>query len=306
MQVFLDRRAQYIRSTAGKPPSNIIAVAWQPITRRVPKTLPDFEITNPNLDRDRRGVWDLADQDAELTDVVNALAFSVREAADRTPLPPLGQWPSIHAVRSAFLPPPLPLPEFDLPNMKAGPNAVTFVYPSSSWDAWPWAPPEDRAVLYLAASVAKGREMESTQLTFDPADDLAGRLESLRRRNNVVMLLVDAGTIKSLRTRIQDYDRSENASFAVIVIEHSPIEDLQARLKECLPRFIRRAAPHFHLVQTRGSLDLETRESLSKRMAEALEQLKLAVLNNPHAPKVIGDGTKFLSLPTVDGSGRLT
>jgi hypothetical protein len=170
-------------------------------------------------------------------------------------------------------------------------------------------PPEDRAVLYLAASVAKGREMESTQLTFDPADaHLTGRLESLRHRNNVVMLLIDAETlnIESLRARIQDYDSPENATFAVIVIEHNPIEDLQARLKECLPRFTRRATPHFHLVQTRGTLDLETRESLSKRMAEAFEQLKLAVLKNPHAPNVIGGHTDFHSLPAVNGPGRLT
>jgi hypothetical protein len=40
MQVFLERRANYMRSNAGKPPANIIAVAWQPIPRRVPKTLP--------------------------------------------------------------------------------------------------------------------------------------------------------------------------------------------------------------------------------------------------------------------------
>jgi hypothetical protein len=89
------------------------------------------------------------------------------------------------------------------------------VYTSSiRWNAWPWAPPEEQAVLYLAASVAKGREMESTQLTFDPADaNLACRLDSLRRRNNVVILLVDAASLAldALRARIQDYDRPEHA-----------------------------------------------------------------------------------------------
>ena len=309
MQVFLERRASYIRSTPGKPPANIIAVAWQPLTRRVPKTLPDFEITNPNLDRDRRGIWDLADQHAELTNVAHQIAYSVREAADRTPLPVLAQRPSIRAVRSAFLPPPLPLPDFDSPNTKQGPNAVTFVYPSSScWDAWPWAPPEDRSVLYLAASVAKGREMEATQLSFDSADeDLPARLELLRRLNNVVMLLVDASnlTLDALRARIQDYDRWENASFAVIVIEHNPIADLQARLNECLPHFTRRAAPHFHVITTRGALDLDTRETVAKQIADALEQLKLAVLTNPYAPNFISGGTGFQNLPTVKGPGRL-
>jgi hypothetical protein len=311
MQVFLERRRNYMRTNAGKPPANVIAVAWQPVPRRVPKTLPDFQITNPNLDRDKKGVWDLGGpgQSAKLTNVAHQIADSVREAADLTPLPPLPERPRIHAVRSAFLPPPLPLPEFDSPNAKEGPNAVTFVYSSSiHWNAWPWGPPEDQAVLYLAASAAKGREMESTQLTFDLADaNLAGRLDTLRRRNNVVILLVDAPSlaIDALRPRIQDYDRPEHASFAAIVIDNNQIPELQARLNESLPYFARRATPHFHVIQTRGTFNLETRESFSKRMAEALEQLKLAVLNNPHAPNVIGSGTDFHSLPTVNGPGRL-
>jgi TIR domain len=309
MQVFLERRQNYMHTNAGKPPANIIAVAWQPIPRRVPKTLPDFQITNPNLDRDKKGVWDLGGpgQSAKLTNVAHHIADSVREAADLTPLPPLAERPRIHAVRSAFLPPPLPLPEFDSANTIEGPNAVTFVYASSiGWNAWPWAPPDEQAVLYLATSVAKGREMACTQLTFDPADaNLAGRLDSLRRRNNVVILLVDAPTLSALRARIQDYDRRDHASFAVIVIDNNQVPELQARLNESLPYFARRAAPHFHVVQTRGTFSLESRESFSKRMAEALEQIKLAVLNNPHLPNVIGSGTDFHSLPAVNGPGRL-
>jgi hypothetical protein len=51
-------------------------------------------------------------------------------------------------------------------------------------------------MLYLAAAVAKGREMEPTELAFDPADDrLTERLEALRRSNNVVVLFVDAANL---------------------------------------------------------------------------------------------------------------
>ena len=72
-----------------------------------------------------------------------------------------------------------------------------------------------------------------------------------------------------------------------------------------MPLFARRAAPHFQVVQTPGVFSLETRENVGKGMIELLEQLKLAVLNNPHAPNPVG-GTDFQSLPAVNGTGRLT
>jgi hypothetical protein len=311
MQVFLDRRRNYIRVNAGKKPANIIPVLWHPVPWRIPKTLPDIQYKDANLDPDTKGVWDLGDQgqSRELINVADQIALRVRDAADLTPLAALPGRPLMNALRSAFLPPPLPLPEFDLPDATAGPDAVTFVYASSThWNAWPWAPPDEQAVLYLAAAVAKGREMESTQLTFDLADaNLAGRLAALRRRNNVVILFVDAASLglEALRARIRDYHRPEHSSFATIIMMNNCAPELRTKIDDIFPHFARRTAPHFQIIETRESFNSKTRESFSKAVAEALEQLRLAVINDPYAPNVIGNATGFQSLPAVDGPGRI-
>jgi hypothetical protein len=208
----------------------------------------------------------------------------------------------MQAVRSAFQPPPLPLPEFDAPGMAGGPDTVTFVYPSlNQWDAWPWAPPEEQAVLHLAAAVAKGNEMQATQLTFDLADaHLTARLGSLRRKNNVAILLLDAPSLDrdDLRARMRDYDQPEHSSFATIVITNRrPGQELKALLNATLPHFSKRTAPYFYLV--------EARQTFSEIVGQALNELKLAVVRNPQTLNIIDDPGEFQSLPAVNGPGAL-
>jgi hypothetical protein len=307
MQVFLERRRKYIEVNGGKKPANIIPVVWQPVPYRIPKTLPDIEYTNPSLDPDRKGVWDLGDQgqDRELINIADQIAIRVREAGDLTPLPAPDQRPQMVAVRSAFLPPQLPLLDFDSPNAKAGPDAVTFVYPSSTrWNTWPWAPPDEQAMLYLAAAAAKGREMESTQLAFDLADaDLLARLQALRQRNNVAVLFVDAANldVEGLRTRIRDYDREEHSSFATIIVVNGRCPpELRAKIEQVFPYFARRPKPHFRIVDTPGTFNAEMRESFSEAIGEALAQLRIVVVNNPHLPNVAANANR--NLPSVGGA----
>jgi hypothetical protein len=50
MQVFLDRRRNYIRANAGKKPANIIPVLWHPVPRRIPMTLPGIQYKDAKLD----------------------------------------------------------------------------------------------------------------------------------------------------------------------------------------------------------------------------------------------------------------
>jgi hypothetical protein len=304
MQVFLDRRRNYIRANAGKKPGNIIPVLWHPVPRRIPASLPNIQYEALDFDSTTLGVWNLGDQgrDRDLRDFADEIAIRVRDAADETPLPPLPIRPRMNAVRSAFYPAPLPLPEFDTPDATGGPDTVTFVYAlSAQWNAWPWAPPENQAVLHLAAAVAKGHEMEATQLTFALADaSLPHRLSSLRRRNNVVILLLDAASLslEDLHARLQDYDRPEHSSFATIVIGNNDVvQAVQGKLHEFLPYFGKRSAPHLYFV--------DARESFSKIVAEALDGLRLAIVNNPQAPNIISNPTEFHSLPGIGGPGRL-
>jgi hypothetical protein len=304
MQVLLDRRHDYIRTHAGKKPANIIPVLWHPTPRRIPKTLPQIEYQAPSLNPDTYGAWNLGDlgRHEELKSFADQIAIRVRDAADETPLPPLPERPRIQGVRSAFQPPPLPLPEFDAPGTASGPDTVTFVYPSlNRWDAWPWAPPQERAVLHLAAAVAKGNEMQATQLTFDLADaQLTARLGSLRRKNNVAILLLDAPSLDrdDLRARIRDYDQPGHSSFATIVITHAyPGPELRATLSATLPHFSKRTAPYFSIA--------EAHQKFCDIVGQALNELKLAVVRDPQTLNVISDPGEFQSLPAVNGPGAL-
>ena len=169
MQIFLDRRRDYMRANGGKKPANIIPVLWHSTPRRIPKTLPKIQYHAPELDPKNFGAWNLGDQglDRALKEFADQIAIRVRDAADDTPLPALAGRPLMDTVRSAFHPPEMPLAEFDAPAMPAGPDAVTFAYPiSHQWESWPWAPPNEQAVLHIAASIAKGKELEANQLTF--------------------------------------------------------------------------------------------------------------------------------------------
>jgi hypothetical protein len=314
MQVFLDRRRNYVRANGGKKPANIIPVLWQPVPWRIPKTLPNIQYKNDELDSPDRGIWNLVDDGMgdtrELFAFVEKIAMRVRDAHDITPLAALAERPRMAAVRSAFLPPPLPLQDFDSPDAAAGPDAVTFVYASSAhWDAWPWAPPEEHAVLYLAASVAKGKEMESTQLMFDLADaNLVERLAALRRKNNIVILFVDAASldIPGLRDRLGDYDRPEYSSFATIVmINNACPPGTRSAIDQIFPYFARRAAPHFQVFETREVFNMEIREKFSKVIADVVEQVRLAVMNAPYAPNMIGNAGASQSLPMVGWPERL-
>jgi hypothetical protein len=304
MQVLLDRRRSYIRANAGKKPANIIPVLWHPTPHRIPKTLPEIQYQAPNLDPNTHGAWNLGDlgRDQDLKSFADTIAIRVRDAADDTPLAPLTERPRMQAVPSAFQPPPLPLPEFDARSTTSGPDTVTFIYPSlARWDAWPWAPPHDQAVLHLAAAVAKGNEMESTQLTFGLADgQLTDRLASLRSKNNLAILLLDAHSLdrEDLCARVRDYDALEHSSFAAIVIANAaPGPDLKAKLAATLPRFSRRTPPYFYLV--------EARQKFSDIVGQALNALRLAVVRDPKALNTINDRSEFQSLPVVNGPGAL-
>src|SRR5262249_30759693 len=89
MQIFLDRRRNYMRANPGqKPPANIIPVVWQRIPRRIPKTLPDIEYRDANHDPNSTGVWDLGDQgqNDQLFHIADQIALRVQVAGDETPL----------------------------------------------------------------------------------------------------------------------------------------------------------------------------------------------------------------------------
>lgn len=305
MQIFLDRRRLYIRNNAGKKPANIIPVLWHPVPRRIPLTLPQIQYQAPNLlNESTQGAWDLGDmgRNRDLEEFANKIALRVRDAADETPLPELEQMPEMGAVPSAFIPR-LPLPAFDSQEAVAGPDAVTFVYASSTeWNTWPWAPPNEQAVLHVSSAVAKGKELEPNQLVFKAEDpNLVERLEAAFQKNNVLIFLVDAASLanEGLRARMKEYDRKQYSRFATMIIwrNNDRAADLMNRMNETFEYFAQRTTPFFHMI--------DSREQFAKVVAQTLDALRMVTVNHPHGPKRIAVATEFRSLPSVSGPGQV-
>jgi hypothetical protein len=76
---------------------------------------------------------------------------------------------------------------------------------------------------------------------------------------------------------------------------------LRARIERLFANFARRARPHFCVVETPGPFNAQMREHFSKTLAEALEQLRIGVVNNPNTQNVAMTPSGFRSLPTVGG-----
>lgn len=113
LQVFLERRLQYMRLNPGKRPSNIIPVAWQPAD--VSLSLPDIQRQRPETEElADQGVWLVGDsgQTKEFEKVAHEVAKRVKEAL-KTPLPDLNLERALGGFGSAFAPPPLPPAEID-------------------------------------------------------------------------------------------------------------------------------------------------------------------------------------------------
>jgi hypothetical protein len=56
MQVFLERRRNYIRAKSGMAPANIIPLIWHSASDNIPKTLPKIHYQAPDLDANKYGL----------------------------------------------------------------------------------------------------------------------------------------------------------------------------------------------------------------------------------------------------------
>jgi hypothetical protein len=304
LQVFLERRTRYVRKNAGKRPANIIPILWHPC--RIPKTVPDFQFQGPRkLDPQEGGVWAERDQGRgrEFRQVIQEVAIRVRDASDATPLPPPSYVPVFGAVPNAFLPPPLPLEEFDTLGAPCGPQCVTFVYAGvPSWESWPYAPPAEHALLYVSSSIAKGREFEPRQLAFDTTSrELIPRLDEARRKNNIVVCFVNGATIanETIRARLTEYDGRGYKNFSTMVIwpPGGRTAALEQLLRQTLPDVSSRHPPYFYP-------SIETGDQLDRALADTLDVLKMAVLRDPQNAQSLPGVSVFSTLPFLRGPGE--
>jgi hypothetical protein len=101
-------------------------------------------------------------------------------------------------------------------------------------------------------------------------------------------------------------ERPEHSSFGTIILANNICApELRARIDEIFRYFARRPSPHFQIVEARECFNSRMRDSFSRSVAEALDQVRFTIINNPYAPNVTGKASVFQSLPTVNGPGRI-
>jgi TIR domain len=302
LQVFLERRRRYIRENVGKRPGNIIPVLWQ--VEPIPKSLPDFHYERPRSEdiKETEGVWFVRDdgRHKEFKTIAYSVAKRVKEAA-ALDLPRLPQDPVLGGVTSAFEPEPLPPAEFDPQGGAAGPQCATFVYASPpAWRAWPFTPKSD-PLLHIAAAVAKGRDLDAHQLTFDPGNpDLLPRLETVRTPNNLVIFLVDGTTLTdpAVATRLREFDAAQHDAVGTLVVWPQAVPgNAQALVGQVFPKLSNRQPPMFWP-------QIGEEAAFAKAVAQSLDRLANDALKGPLTAAGSTVHTPYGSLPSVSNEAR--
>jgi hypothetical protein len=297
LQIFLERRHNYRLTHAGKRPGNIIPVLWQP--EKIPLTLPDFQHERPrSRDMASEGVWFVGDRGdrRQFTDIAYSVAKRVKEARD-TPLPDLTYQPVLNGVASAFEPEALPPPEFDTPDATAGPDSATFVHAGASgWRSLPFAPPDQQSLLYIAASVAKGRDLRPYTLTIDPASIDLTRLHAARERNNLLIFLVDGRSLgdTGLAAQLRAFDEAPVEGCSTVVV-WPPGTANAAAIPGVFRRLSERQPPFFH-----ASIDNPDR--LAEAIGDSLDALQTSLLKAPRTVTPLVGPSLYQSIPSISGT----
>jgi hypothetical protein len=156
-------------------------------------------------------------------------------------------------------------------------------------------------LLHISAAVAKGRDLVSRQLTFNPAlGGLVQRLSAAREKNNLTILLLDGSTLNdpALIARLQECDRERFDALSALVVWPPGARNAagQRLLEEAFPHLSTRRPPYFYP-------DLDEPDKFADAVGDSLDALKTVVLKNLHGVASLAPESEFSSLPTVTGPG---
>jgi hypothetical protein len=290
LQVFLERRRKYMRERVGRRPAGIIPVLWQ--VSEIPRSLPEFHYEAPRSEdlKGKEGVWYVRNiqRRREFDGIIHSVAKRVKESME-VDLPSLPREPVLLGVTSAFEPPPLPPAEFDTAGAESGPRCATFVFANApAWKAWPFSP-SHKPLLHIAASVAKGKDLEAHQLTFDPADPrLLERLKAARSANNLVLVLVDGTSLSdpAVARRLREYDGEKYDSMGTLVVWPPGAKVVRDVVSKVFPNLSAKQPPFFwHELQEPAPFADAVADSLDRLSNEVL---RTSTPESPAAPSPYG------------------
>src|ERR1051326_5467792 len=242
------RRVNLYRETHPREPmpNAILPVVWVPLKTRAPEVLKSRQMDEQGVPPEYRTeglryLMRLKGKRDKYEAFLAHFADRLVEAAQTT-LPPLRSFPSLNDVSSAFktqleprgaAPPPTgaPLVEFS-----AGPYSTRFVFvvarpdelegarmnlggyhDQGGWFWRPFLPTENDAVGLIAQQVVSEMGGRFNELAFDA--DIVDRIAQAEKRNELIVVVVDAWTINVERyaALLRRYDQNSPQNSAVVV-----------------------------------------------------------------------------------------
>jgi hypothetical protein len=163
--------------------------------------------------------------------------------------------------------------------------------------------PDFRPLLHISAAVARGKDLHSHQLTFNPAAaDLAARLSVARERNNLLVLLLDEATLgdAALAERLREFDDldEDEPRTGLVMASRGSRGALSPLLAKTFPKLSLRQAPFLQV-------DLGDEDEFARAVADCLDALRMAVVRTSRPVTRLPGTTQYQALPGVTGpSGR--
>jgi FxsC-like protein len=307
-QVFWERREEYIRiHQPQKDLRVILPILWGPPPRDLPRVIASLQYNSEGYPPvyAREGLLQMMRINSYNDDYwlfVRQLARDIVDAGEQHPLPDLPKLRPMQKVDSAFHPAAGQDTRFN--SQPASPNRTHFVFVAArstelagikteveryteqgGWYWRPYLPATEDSVGNLAQEVASRLKLRYHDL---PLQDLLDQLRRIEKNKEVVIILLDAWTmrIESYKNLMCDYDESNFLNCAVMVPWNTPDSDttqhrpeLENTLNKTLERTIRKSKKSIYYQDS-----ISSARDLRTKLSRTVAKIRMSLINE-EAPK---------------------
>jgi len=327
LQVFIERWQAY-RATLQNPlahPSILLPVVWIPLRGAIPEPLASYQLHDNSLPEEYRlegleYLMRLNTKQDQYEEFKIRFADKIIAAAKENDLRGLAALRAFDKIQSAFLAAMSGAAAGPPVAEAGGPKSARFIFVAATrpqiasvkqqveaydgQSGFHWRPfhPQEDTVGYFAMEAALQQRIQYNELSF--GQDLAQQLEQAHRENSIVLVLLDAWTLKvePYQSWMRPYDRVSLPNCALLVPWNDGDAEtvaqrtiLQDHLQVTLPaKFLSRPSLFFR--------DASSAEELRQTLRDTLTQIQMKILEVGEAKKRI-EATASASLPTLPVPG---
>jgi FxsC-like protein len=305
LQVFLNRFAQQ-----GGKVSAIFPVLWGQPSKSIHHSYSHLQYTDDDLPaayeaEGLRYLARLSQHDDDFKKFVTKFARKLVTAAENYPLPSLPVKASFDQVTNPFTQLSAKADRrADRPNARfvyVAAGAGQFKPPRTSVERYggggkewcPYVPADERPIGFVAQEVASKQSVFYNELP--PDANLIARLQQAERDREIVVMLVDAWTVRlrSYRELMEKYDKINFENHAVLVAWNAPDDETEAHraeLEQILKKTFRFKGTGRTNIHYRGSI--KSAKALKAALANTLARLKIRLIAS-HDPQATIDAPEL-------------